>query len=50
MTPGIADITIGPMAGQVVLVTGGTDGIGQATAIGLAEHFSPGSGARSFVA
>jgi retinol dehydrogenase-14 len=26
----------GPMTGQVVLVTGGTGGIGKATAIGLA--------------
>jgi NAD(P)-dependent dehydrogenase (short-subunit alcohol dehydrogenase family) len=33
MTPGIADITTGPIAGKVVLVTGG---IGQATAIDLA--------------
>ena len=30
------DTTAGPMAGQTVLVTGGTGGIGQATAIGLA--------------
>ena len=30
------DITAGPMAGQTVLVTGGTGGIGRATAAGLA--------------
>jgi retinol dehydrogenase 14 len=32
----MVDTTAGPMAGQTVLVTGGTGGIGQATAIGLA--------------
>ena len=32
----MVDITAGLMAGQTVLVTGGTSGIGQATAIGLA--------------
>ena len=33
---GKAAITIGPMAGKTVLVTGGTGGIGKATALGLA--------------
>ena len=28
----------GPMAGRTVLVTGGTGGIGKATALGLATH------------
>ncbi len=32
----MADIATGPMAGQTVMVTGGTGGIGKATAIGLA--------------
>lgn len=32
----MAGITTGPMAGKTVLVTGGTGGIGKATAIGLA--------------
>jgi len=32
----MVDITTGPMAGKTVLVTGGTGGIGRATAIGLA--------------
>ena len=32
----MGDIITGPMAGQTVLVTGGTGGIGKATAIGLA--------------
>ena len=32
----MAGITAGPMAGQTVLVTGGTSGIGKATAVGLA--------------
>ena len=32
----MVDIAVGPMAGQTVLVTGGTGGIGRATAIGLA--------------
>lgn len=32
----MADKTIGPMAGKTVLVTGGTGGIGRATAAGLA--------------
>ena len=32
----MAGISTGPMAGQTVLVTGGTGGIGKATAIGLA--------------
>ena len=32
----MVDIATGPMAGRTVLVTGGTGGIGQATAIGLA--------------
>jgi retinol dehydrogenase 14 len=32
----MVDVTTGPMAGTTVLVTGGTGGIGKATAIGLA--------------
>ena len=32
----MAGISTGPMAGQTVLVTGGTGGIGKATAAGLA--------------
>jgi retinol dehydrogenase 14 len=32
----VVDIATGPMAGQTVLVTGGTGGIGKATAVGLA--------------
>ena len=32
----MAGITTGPMAGKTVLVTGGTGGIGKATAAGLA--------------
>jgi retinol dehydrogenase-14 len=32
----MAGITTGPMAAKTVLVTGGTGGIGKATAIGLA--------------
>jgi retinol dehydrogenase 14 len=32
----MADTTVGPMAGKTVLVTGGTGGIGKATAAGLA--------------
>ena len=33
----MVDIATGPMAGKTVLVTGGTGGIGRATAIGLAS-------------
>jgi retinol dehydrogenase 14 len=33
----MADSATGPMAGQSILITGGTGGIGQATAIGLAR-------------
>src|ERR1035438_10346204 len=33
----VVDIATGPMAGKTVLVTGGTGGIGRATAIGLAS-------------
>jgi retinol dehydrogenase-14 len=32
----MVDASIGPMAGKMVLITGGTSGIGKATAIGLA--------------
>ena len=32
----MVDTTAGPMAGKTVLVTGGTGGIGKATATGLA--------------
>jgi len=32
----MADNTTGPMAGKTVLITGGTGGIGKATATGLA--------------
>src|SRR2546430_6347168 len=34
--PAMTDQTTGPMAGKTVLVTGGTGGIGRATAAGLA--------------
>ena len=37
----MAGITTGPMAGNTVLVTGGTGGIGKATAIGLAADGVP---------
>jgi NAD(P)-dependent dehydrogenase (short-subunit alcohol dehydrogenase family) len=37
----MAGITTGPMAGKTVLVTGGTGGIGKATAIGLAADGVP---------
>lgn len=37
----MAGITPGPMAGKTVLVTGGTGGIGKATAIGLAAGGVP---------
>ena len=41
----MAGITTGPMAGNTVLVTGGTGGIGKATAIGLAAAGAvPGGG------
>jgi NAD(P)-dependent dehydrogenase (short-subunit alcohol dehydrogenase family) len=37
----MAGITTGPMAGNTVLVTGGTGGIGKATAIGLVADGGP---------
>jgi hypothetical protein len=37
----MAGITTGPMAGNTVLVTGGTGGIGKATAIGPAASGVP---------
>jgi NAD(P)-dependent dehydrogenase (short-subunit alcohol dehydrogenase family) len=37
----MAGITTGPMAGNTVLVTGGTGGIGKATAIGLVADGEP---------
>ena len=37
----MAGITTGPMAGNTVLVTGGTGGIGKATAIGPAAAGGP---------
>ena len=37
----MAGISTGPMAGNTVLVTGGTGGIGKATAIGLVADGGP---------
>jgi hypothetical protein len=37
----MAGLTTGPMAGNTILVTGGTGGIGKATAIGLAADAVP---------